>query len=145
MILLLFSLPFFGCEEGHYEVELGGGYVFRSQGEFFRDIYCEDTNRTVGVGIPIAVLDYTFNNNFIIARQKPDNMTLNHGPFDYYYKSNGNDVYYWIIVKKERRAIGPLDKEEYIRARFELNIQKSLFLNDSLSPEAQNLLREPFN
>lgn len=94
--------------------DLGNGYFYRDEGGDIKDILCDVPN---GGEIPSTILKFSYNEEFIIASQKPK---LPQDPLydkEYEYK-NGNDfIYYWIIIKNFHTVIGPLDKTEYLRAR----------------------------
>ena len=47
---------------------LGNGYFYRDEGENIKDILCQNSN---GGEIPSTVLDYIYNDEYIIAKQKP--------------------------------------------------------------------------
>lgn len=59
--------------------DLGDGYFLRDEGGNVKDILCEQPNSGE---IPATIIDYDFDNNFIIAKQKPKL------PQDPLYKSN---------------------------------------------------------
>ena len=69
--------------------------------------------------IQSVVLSFDYDNNFIIAKQKP----LENDPngllydFEYKYFEGYNTNYYLIIIKNEKRVIGPMNKEEFIKQR----------------------------
>ena len=62
---------------------------------------------------PSTVIDFECNKEFIVAKQKPK---IPQDPlYDLIIKYNkGTDrFYYWIIVKDDRKVLGPLDFEEF--------------------------------
>lgn len=126
------------CFDKGHEVELGDGYCLRSVGDVIRDITC--CNRYCR-GIPLVVLDYKYNDNFIILRQVPDSQDFIHDS-SIYYKYGIDSVYYWIIEKRKNAIIGPMSFHEYQDARDSLNFSNEFNLSKELPCEAQKCLNE---
>lgn len=90
-------------------IDLNGGYFLIIEGKGANLI----ANRNVSTReIPSDVISYNFNDQFIIAKQKPsetDNIIFT--PTIY---SDGRDkVYYWLIVHERNLVLGPLNKQDY--------------------------------
>lgn len=126
-ILLLTALTVnLSCSSGgDTSKELSGGYFFRDEGTELHDIL----NHSAGVKvIPANVLSYNFNDDFIIASQKP---TKNPDPlYDSVptYKDGNDSIYYWLIVNKSRAVIGPLSKREFEEMRRSYVVPETLQL-----------------
>lgn len=82
-------------------------------------------------GIPSSVLEYNYDKSYIIAAQKPIENDPNALLYDSEYKYiEGYDaVYYWIILKNNKKVIGPMSKSEFIEARRKYNVPEDLILN----------------
>jgi hypothetical protein len=82
-------------------------------------------------GIPSSVLEYNHDKSFIIATQKPIENDPNALLYDseYTYREGYNTVYYWIILKDNKKVIGPMSKSEFIEAREKYNVPENLMLN----------------
>lgn len=107
-----------GCTSD-YSKYLGKGYFYRDEGGEIKDILCERPN---GKEIPATVLDYAYNNKYIIVKQKPK---LPQDPLynrDYEYHNGESALYFWIILKEKDIAFGPMDKTEFIAKTKELGI-----------------------
>lgn len=115
-----------GCNNSDNVVDLGDGYFYRNEGGMIKDILSEISENGE---IPSTVLDYSYDNNFIIAKQKPK---IPQDPLyskKINYKLGLNREYYWVIQKKQSIVIGPLSFDEY-RDIFRLKkIPKKLYLN----------------
>ncbi len=105
----LVSYIFLSSCSSDYIRELSGGYFFRGEGGNTNDILCHFPNQRE---IPANIVRYNYNNDFIIAEQRPNKVD---DPL--YSKTNyklGRDtVYYWLIVNADKLVIGPMDKNEY--------------------------------
>ncbi len=114
------------CCTSDYTENLGGGYFFRNEGGDLKDILCEEPK---GGEIPSTVIAYDYDQNFLIALQRPKL------PQDILYekkytsKSGADTTYYWLIVKKNHLVFGPLMENEFIEARKRYNIPESLNFN----------------
>jgi len=103
---------------------LGNGYVYYSDKKMI-----SSSNGLFGE-IPSVVMSYDYDNNIIIAKQKP----LENDPnallydFEYKYFKGYNTIYYWIIIKKENKVIGPMNEEDYIKQRNKYNVPAKLTL-----------------
>ena len=126
IIIFLLQIAFVvqSCSSDYTE-KLGGGYFYRDEGKDIKDILCERSNN---IESPATVINYSFNNDFIIAKQKPK---LPQDPLykkDYIYKNGISTFYYWIIIKRNDIILGPLDYQSYDREMINRNIPKYLRL-----------------
>jgi len=104
---------------------LGGDYFFRGEGGLLNDILCRKPNGGV---IPATVLDYDYDNEFIIAKQKPK---LPQDPLyekEYIYKNGCDKVYYWLIIKSDNFVLVPFDFEEFKLFRNKYKVSDNLIL-----------------
>ncbi|MBP8754816.1 MAG: DUF3997 domain-containing protein [Chitinophagales bacterium] len=118
VILLLSLFSIFSTNA----VKLGEGFIYYSDNKMI-------SNSKGRIGeIPSNVEDYNYDNNFIIAVQKP----LDNDPnallydFEYKYEEGFNTNYYWIIIKKEKKIIGPLTITELDSIKNRYNVPKKL-------------------
>jgi len=112
--------------------DLGDGY--RLDYDPVGDISILDTKNTVIV--EGHVLDYSFNEDFIIASERPRsifpecNGSMPNATSDMcdevFRKSKFYQIY--IIVKKKRLVLGPFNKEQYLLKKKELGIPEDLRL-----------------
>jgi hypothetical protein len=113
-IFIIILLLFQNCSND-FTKDLGDGYFYRFEGGELNDI--------LGKGeIPATVLEYAFNDDFIIAEQKPK---LPQDPLydnEYNYNNGANSLYYWIIIKKQNLVLGPFSYLEYIKVKNENKI-----------------------
>ena len=104
--------------------DIGGGYFYRDEGGSIKDILCEKPN---GGEIPATILDYTYDSEFIIAKQKPKQPQESLYKRNYTYNTD-NTFFYWIILKASNIVLGPLDIQEYINMRLKYQIPDELTL-----------------
>ena len=98
------------CNLSDATKNLGEGYFYRNEGSEIKDILCEQPE---GGFIPSTILNFKYNKDFIVAKQKPK---IPQDPlYDLNIKyGNGTDgIYYWIIIKKENLVLGPLELDEF--------------------------------
>jgi hypothetical protein len=123
-LLILISIGF-SCSDK--VVELPGTYFMTLEGSGMIRIFC---NNAKGGAIPPNILSYNYNNDYIIAAQKP----LDHDEAIYertFNYLNGRDkIYYWIIVVDKELCLGPLTISEYEVAKDKYSIPKSLELKE---------------
>ena len=115
IVLSLIIIFFIGsiCSSGR--INLGKGYSY---------FYEQSAILAKENDIPPTVLDFKYNRKFIIAKQKPKlPSSIMYAKVEYPY---GDSVYYWIIIKKEHRLIGPLNKEEFKKNKEKYNIKLKL-------------------
>ena len=121
LLLSIFSLCWTDNEN------LGNGYVYYSDNKMILS-----SDGSYGE-IPSVVLSFSYDNDFIIAEQDPLKNDPNLLLYDseYKYLEGYNSCYYWIIIKKEKIIIGPMNKNEFIKQRNKYNIPDKLILSRS--------------
>ena len=122
-LLILCLLNCISCHPD-YVVNLGCGYWYAYDGG---DTNMISAGEGEGPTIDYSVLDYDYNRQFIIAKQKPA-MPRNVIYADYDYAQGFDAIYYWIIEKKTNRYIGPVDSLAYIKGRVEFGVPDNLQL-----------------
>ena len=109
-----------------YTKNLGNGYFYRFEGGEMNDIFNKKAN---GGQIPANVVSYDFDDDFIIAKQKPK---LPQDPLyekDYKYIKGDKEYYYWLIVKESNLVLGPLNFEEFNSSRIKYKVPNNIMLN----------------
>ncbi len=122
LIIYLFVLGIHGCTSDYTE-NLGSGYFYRNEGGDLKDILCKKPD---GGEIPATVLAYAYNKDFIIAKQRP---RLPQDPLyekEYRYVNGRDTVYYWLIIKKKKVVIGPLNEKNFEKERKVNNVPNKL-------------------
>ncbi len=125
--VIIFTLLLQGCNFSDSSENLGNDYYCRHEGGDLNDIYNKHPNPN-GREIPANVVDYDFDNNFIIAKQKPK---LPQDPlYEKEYKYNGGvkEFYYWLIVKNENLVLGPYKLEKFNIQRNKYKVSDKLML-----------------
>ena len=108
----------FGFEGKEY---LGHGFVF------FEDIKTIDYRGYGSPGIPPFVKEYHYNLKHIIAKQRPEQFAPDwNGWRDVVYPNGYDTTYYWLIVKSDKKVIGPLDSTEFELIRKEYAVSDKL-------------------
>jgi len=98
-----------------------GGWKFYDEG---------DSNCVILKGekfIPCQILKYGYDDDYIIATQRPTATCFN-GVDTNHYPIGSNGVYYWIIVQATDSLIGPLTQKEFEAARIRMQIPTDLEL-----------------
>ena len=111
---------------GDYTSALSGGYFLRSEGGIHRDILNYDSGYKE---IPANVLSFDYNDEFIVAKQRPAdfNEPLYEGHYEY---PIGNDtIYFWLVACKLHLIFGPLSQKEFEAVRRKYNVPGSLDVN----------------
>lgn len=106
-----------------YTKNLGSGYFYRFEAIDLRDIHCE---KAKGGEVPADILEYAFNRDYIIAKQKP---RLPQDPIysnEYIYENGDNVIYYWIIIKRDDIILGPLNLDSFNKKANTLNLPKTM-------------------
>jgi len=106
-----------------YSENLYYGYFYVDEGGDSKDI----SNGGQYPEIPATIIDFDYNRDFIIAKQKPKLPQEILNNMNYLYK-NGVDTFYWIISTKNYFGLGPLDKQEYEAARKKYGVPDKLKL-----------------
>jgi hypothetical protein len=119
-IIAISSLVVTSCSSSDYTTDLGDGYLFVSESNANQFITNSD-NINGKIDIPCTVESVEYDDLFIIAtnRSNPDCF--------------GNDysekpISYWIIDKRRKLDLGPLDSLDYIELRNDLKISSDLLL-----------------
>lgn len=116
LIITLFISPNSGS------LNIGHGYTYDTEHQYISAheigilyllIMKQEPNRR---DIPPTIIDYKYNNKYIIAKQIPkfplEQIYYDFNDVDYYL---GLDtIYYWIIDKKKGETLGPLSYSDYI-------------------------------
>lgn len=119
--VLLILLIFLGsCD---YSENLYYGYFYVDEGGDTKVIL----NGAQYPEIPATVIEFDYNRDFIIAKQKPKLPQEILYNMNYLYK-DGVDTFYWIISTKNYFGLGPLDKQEYEAARKKYGVPNKLKL-----------------
>lgn len=95
-----------GCTSDYCR-NLGNGYVFCNEGEDLKYIYHE---YSIGGEIPPTVLSYKSNKDYIVVKQRPR------------FSDNQDAICYYIVIKNEKRILGPFPLEQYIKQKKEYGI-----------------------
>ena len=125
LLLILFSGS---CTET-LDRNLGSNYLLTGYGvttEIFKH-YDGGGDDEILLG---EIVDYSYNDNYILVyRVISDKVMQQFGDHSYTEIMRGGDsIQYWIIVKQNDKMIGPLNRNEYLLKRKELNIPNSLHL-----------------
>lgn len=124
IFLIVIAIHFNSCSSDT-TINLGSGYFFRNEGSLNKDILCESPK---GGEIPATVVEYVYDNKFIIAKQLPKipQDPLYEKTYNY---TNGNDqYYYWLILKESNTVFGPLSINELDSIKAEYDVPKRLSL-----------------
>lgn len=125
LLSLIIVIALFGCNLSDYLENLGDDYTYRDEGGDTKDILNKKPNCGI---VPATVIEFKYNNSFIVAKQKPrlPQEPLYEKKYNYPY---GNDkFYYWLVLKKERVALGPFNLEEFNVVRLKHNVPDNLIL-----------------
>jgi hypothetical protein len=102
--------------------DLGAGYFYHENGGREKTIVSTDAKR----GICGEIVAYDYNDDFIVAAQKPYE---NYCWFDSYVEDfpNGlNATYYWLIIKKDNIILGPYEQAKFKEIRERYKVPASL-------------------
>lgn len=125
-LLLIFGLILPGCGTGgDYTKKLSGDYFFRSEGKSLNDILSQSPN---GGEIPANVIGYTYNESFIIAKQKPRIPQDILYEKNYVYENGKDQTYFWLILVKDEVVLGPMDNLEFEKIRNKYEVPEDLKL-----------------
>ena len=124
--LLFGGLFMFQYCTSDYTKNLGEGYIYRQEGDPLNDIYCESPK---GGRVPANVISFDYDKKFIIAKQKPKLPQDILYEKEYEYNLEENEIYFWLIIKKEQLVLGPLNEEKFNKARKKYKVPNKLSLN----------------
>ncbi|MBP1630366.1 MAG: hypothetical protein H6Q15_1259 [Bacteroidetes bacterium] len=117
LLLLLYLLISLSYNDNNYK--LSGGYNFDK----------EHKHITGRIDIPPNVINYKYNDDYIIVKQRPTEIhNAIYDKMNYVYKYGKDNIYYWIIIHKDSIVLGPIDSLEYIKAREKYHIPEKLNL-----------------
>lgn len=111
------------CCTSDYTENLGGGYFFRNEGGDLKDILSKEPK---GGEIPSTVIAFNYDDNFIIAKQRPKLPQDILYEKNYNYELGADTTYFWLIIKKSRLVLGPLKEKEFREVRERYEIPESL-------------------
>lgn len=152
--------PFFSCNQGSLSEKLSGHYIYHEGFNRYKDILRVKNIEGVTIAknfeylkknIYSEVLDYSYNEDFILVKQKPNKKyhikALLFELEDIYLRSRSeliadslinnsvhykqifdNEINYWIIDNKKDTLLGPLNEIEYLGKRNDLKIPQELKL-----------------
>ncbi|WP_276131871.1 DUF3997 domain-containing protein [Polluticoccus soli] len=145
-LLIAFSILLVACNMSDSSKKLSGNYCYRWEGGGDKVILRH--SGSVRDNIYGEVVDYEYNDDFIIAMQRPDFKTHAHYlafelPGDeiekdireaestlrtepYYIQIFSNKLNYWIISHNHNKTFGPLTKSEFQKLHDSLNIDEDL-------------------
>ena len=103
---------------------LGSGYFLREEGGAIRDILSE---RAGGREVPATVTAVAYDDDFILAQQRPKSPPDPLYEAEYVYPDPDRD-YFWIINKRDDSISGPLSLQEFEDARASLGVSEDLVL-----------------
>jgi len=117
----------YGCQTDTYE-KVSGEYYFYEEG-LHQTVIIKDGLDYHDKLIPCEILSYDYNNDYIIAAQKPL-LPCFIGKFagTIQYPVSKDSVYYWIISVKQDLVTGPLTKKDFEAKRVELKVPDDLKL-----------------
>lgn len=96
------------------------------EGSIQRDILNHDSGYKE---IPANVLSFDYNDELIVAKQRPAdfNEPLYEGQYEY---PEGKDkIYFWLVVSKLHLVFGPLSEQEFEAIRKKYRVPDSLDVN----------------
>jgi hypothetical protein len=110
------------CNVSDERNNLSGGWEFVSESKHDKVI---DGGKK---HIPCEVIAYGFNDEFILAAQKPtEDCFLGKDTIE--YKAGRNSTYFWIIAHKQNLFLGPLTETEFKVAKEKYKVPVDLKLN----------------
>lgn len=124
VLLLLVLIALQSCSSGgDYSSDLGQGYFYRSEGDNIHDIL---SSKADGHQIPADVVSYDYDDEFIIAKQKPNYEQDPLYDAEYRYEDGLDNYYYWIIKHEDNSIRGPLNRSAFESAKVDLMVSKDL-------------------
>lgn len=100
------------------------GCFYRNEGANTKDILCS----APGSGeVPGTVTGYEYDDNFLIASQKPKipGESLYSKTYEY---DDSEAEYYWIVIRSPRAFVGPLTADQYVEMREQYGVPDDLTL-----------------
>jgi len=138
LVLVLLFISSISCQTDE-NIHIIGNYFFLDEGETQKVIYNKKHMKETPY-IPCTVKGYAYNENFIVACQKPFPICiLDNGPTDSLFtwhlknkkyvdscKQYTFSLNFWIIDIKKDSFYGPLNLNEYLQKRVDLKIPEEL-------------------
>ncbi len=97
---------------------------------FSRDFcYDYESNSIFGkdslIDIPPDIVDFVYTKDFVAVKQKPEFLIdiMYDIPEDLRYKNGYDEIYYWLILLKEKKVYGPFLFEEFNMLCEEKNVR----------------------
>lgn len=118
--IVLFYIFLSSCSDS--TKELSGNYFLREEGRDLNDISCHSATERE---IPANIISYNFNDDFIIASQRPK-MTDDPLYSETHYLNGRDSMYFWLIVHKSKLVLGPLTKSQFDKALSNYNVPMTL-------------------
>ena len=125
LIVIVITIILQSCTSD-YTKNLGDGYFYRHEGKPLNDIYSEYPQKNGR--IPANVVAFDYDREFIIAKQKPRLPQDILYEKEYEYKLGEDTIYFWLVIKKEKLVLGPLDIDEFELAKKQYNVPNNLKL-----------------
>lgn len=123
LLILIFKLD--RCDYCDYVEYFGNGYWYMDEGGDSKAIF---GSKALSPKIPSTVIEYKYDNDYIVAKQKPKLPQDILYDVNYIYK-DGIDTFYWIISAKNYFGLGPLDRQEYETAMRKYGVSDKLRIN----------------
>ena len=120
-IFCLVTASFFCCNLSDETERLSGGWTYAKEGKNQKIIV---KSKRV---IPCEILDYDYNEEFIIAVQKPTKDCFI-GTDSNVYRHGKDQIYFWIISNINDRILGPMNFKEFNEAKAKFHIGTDLIL-----------------
>ena len=98
---------------------LGSGFTY----------YEEHKDISGKIDIPPTIISYDYDDDFIVAKQKPKEFNdAIYDKRDYVYPLGRDTVYYWLIIKESQQVIGALDYDSFQELKKKYNVPDKLLL-----------------
>lgn len=93
-------------------------------------VYNAEQKHIIGkVDIPPTIISYDYNNDFIVAKQKPKKYNeAIYDEMEYVYPLGRDTVYYWLIIKEKQKIVGPLDYDDFLLLKRAYKVPNNLKL-----------------
>ena len=92
--------------------------------------YYDDNKHILGkIDIPPTIISYDYDDDFIVAKQKPQEFNYAiYNKRDYIYPLGRDTVYYWLIIKESQQVIGALDYDSFQELKKKYKVPDKLLL-----------------
>lgn len=105
------AIIFCSCNfSSDYSKDLSNECFLRYEGKELCDILCNSSTESE---IPANIIKYYYDENYILAIQKPKKNPDVLYNKEYNYPNGLDSVYYWIVINKQNKFIGPLNKNDF--------------------------------